>query len=303
MSPFKVLKNAFSDFGEDQCATSAAALAYYTIFALPPLLILVLQIVGKIWNPDAVRAGLETQFAGMIGQDAAKSVQDMLQSANTPAHRSTLATVLAVLVLALGATGAFGQLQASLNRAWEVRTDPKQGIMKTVLKRIFSFGMVLGIAFMLLVSLAVSAALAAFGTRLNQMLPHGISSLLVHGVAAVVSFGTITLLFAMMFKFIPDAVIDWKDVWIGSAITALLFTIGKLVISLYLGHSRPGHAFGAASALAVLLVWIYYSGMIILFGAELTQSIMERNGRHIEPAKGAVKYVEGKDQVVEKPAP
>jgi membrane protein len=152
-----------------------------------------------------------------------------------------------------------------------------------------------------LISLAISAALSAFGGALNGMLPSGISSAILQGAAFVVSFGIITLLFAMMFKFIPDAVIDWKDVWLGSAITALLFTIGKFVIGLYLGHSKPGHAFGAASALAVLLVWIYYSGLIVLFGAELTQSIMESKGRHIEPAKGAVKYVEGKDQVVEKP--
>lgn len=301
MSPFKTLKTAFSDFLEDQCTISAAALAYYTIFALPPLLILVLKIVNAIWhNPDAVSAGIQTQFAGMVGDSTAASIGDMLKSAQTPAHRSVGATILASLVLALGATGAFGQLQTSLNRAWEVKTDPKQGIMKTVVKRIFSFGMVLGIAFMLLISLMISAALTAFGGTLHNMVG-GASETIMKVVELIVSFGVITLLFAMMFKFIPDAVIDWKDVWLGAAITALLFTLGKFGIGLYLGHSKPGQAFGAAAAIAVLLVWFYYSGLIVLFGAELTQSIMESKGRHIEPSKGAVKYVEGKDQVVEKP--
>lgn len=292
MTKIQLLKSTWADFSEDECPLRAAALAYYTIFALPPLLILVLMLVGKIWDGKAAQAGLEAQFASMIGPEAAAQVGSILHSADKTTHHGALATVLAFVVLAIGATGAFGQLQAALNRAWEVRSDPRAGLMHTIVKRIFSFGMVLGIAFMLLVSLALSAALAALGGVLGHVLPDGLSDVILHAIEFVVSFGIITLLFALMFKFIPDAVIDWKDVWIGAAITALLFTVGKLVIGLYLGHSKPGQAFGAASALAVLLVWIYYSGVIVFFGAELTQQMMESRGRHIEPAKGAVRIEE-----------
>jgi membrane protein len=300
MSAWKVIKNTFSDFNEDECTLRAAALAYYTIFALAPLLIIVLLIVSTVWgNSDAVQKSLSTQFGSMLGDSAAAQIGSMVQSADrTKDAHGTVATILAFVALLIGATGAFGQLQGALNRAWEVRTDPKQGLMRTIVKRIFSFGMVLGIAFLLLVSLVVSAALSSMGGALNHMLPDGLSDVILKVIEFVVSFGIITLLFALMFKFIPDAEIGWRDVWWGGAGTAFLFTIGKFAIGFYLGHSNPGKAFGAASALAVILVWIYYSGIIVLLGAEFTQSLTEARGHHIEASKGAVKITEfGNDQI------
>jgi membrane protein len=297
MSPLSIFKTTFKDFNEDQCTLRAAALSYYTIFALPPLLILILKLVSLIWNRDDVNSALHGQFAAMIGDNAAGSLQSMFQSGESQSHRGALGSIAAFAALAFGATGAFGQLQGALNRAWEVRADPKAGLTKTILKRIFSFGMVLGVAFMLLVSLAVSAALQSFGGALTSMLPQGLGETFLHVVEFIVSFGIITLLFALMFKFIPDAEIEWRDVWTGAAVTALLFTVGKFVIGLYLGHSHPGQAYGAASALAVLLVWVYYSGIIVLLGAEFTQTLTEARGRHIVPAKGAVRLEEfGKEK-------
>jgi membrane protein len=292
MRAIEIAKTTFKDFSADECPMRAAALAYYTIFSLPPLLMLILKLVGMIWDPRAVNEALQGQFASMIGPDAATTVHDMIQSAKSPDGKGTFATIAAFAALAFGATGAFVQLQGALNRAWEVKQDPRGGFMKTLLKRLFSFGMVLGVAFLLLVSLALSAALSTLGDAFSRMLPEGFSEIVLHAVEIAVSFGVITLLFALMFKFIPDAVIEWRDVWRGAAATAVLFTLGKFAIGLYLGRSEPGEAFGAAGALAVLLVWIYYSGLILLLGAEFTQTLTESRGRHIEPSKGAVRLHE-----------
>ena len=289
MSPLKIVKTAFSDFMDDEAPLRAAALAYYTVFSLAPLLILVLMLVGKIMDPDTVRDAMSSQFAHMMGPDAGKQIGEMVSSGRNADSKGAFAKILAFAALVFGATGAFGQLQGALNRVWEVRTDPKQGFAKTIAKRIFSFGMVLGIAFLLLVSLAVSAALASFGGAMSRMLPGEFSQMLLRVLGIGVSFAVITLLFSLMFKFIPDAEIEWRDVWVGGAVTAFLFTLGKFLIGLYLSKSDPGRAFGAASALAILLVWIYYSGLIVLLGAEFTQTLTEANGRHIEPSRGAVR--------------
>jgi membrane protein len=294
MSAWKVIKNTYSDFSQDDCTLRAAAIAYYTIFALIPLLILVLMLVSIVWDPNKARDALTGQFGTMLGDtSAARQLGEMIRSANKTANTNgTVATIVAFVGLLIGATGAFGHLQAALNRAWEVKTDPKQGLMKTILKRIFSFGMVLGIAFLMLVSLVISAALTAMSGALDHMLPDGLSTVILKTVTIIVSFGVITLLFALMFKFSPDAEIEWRDVWAGAAGTALLFTVGKFLIGLYLGKSHPGRSFGAASAFAVILIWTYYSGIIVLLGAELTQSMTVARGRHIAPSEGAIKLTE-----------
>ena len=183
-----------------------------------------------------------------------------------------LATLLGVAALLVGATGAFLQLQASLNKAWEVKPDPKQGgIKQFIRKRLFSFGMILVIAFLLLVSLVVSALISALGHMLQSLLPGGVSEVLLYLVDLVVSLAVITSVFATMFKVLPDAEIAWKDVWPGAVVTAVLFVLGKFLIGFYLGRSNPGEAFGAAGALALILAWIYYSSLILLFGAEFTE--------------------------------
>ena len=200
----------------------------------------------------------------------------------------------------LGASGAFGQLQAALNRAWEVAPDPEQGGLKAfLLKRVFSFGMILSVAFLLLVSLVLSAALSAFGGALAGMLPEGVSATLLQVLNQVVSFAVIAGLFAAIFKVLPDATVAWRDVWVGAAVTAVLFVVGKFVIGYYLGRSNPGEAFGAAGSLAVMFVWIYYSSMILLLGAEFTQAWAEARGSGIAPERGAVRVVQEKKQVRE----
>ncbi len=218
---------------------------------------------------------------------ATEQIRTILQQAHAPGSSAWLPTVLSIIALILGATGAFGQLQAALNRAWEVAPDPQQGGLKAfLLKRVFSFGMILSVAFLLLVSLVLSAALSAFGDALGGMLPEGLSATLLQVLNQVVSFAVIAVLFAAIFKVLPDASVAWRDVWVGAAVTAFLFVVGKFLIGFYLGRSNPGEAFGAAGSLAVMLVWIYYSSMILLFGAEFTQAWAEQRGGGIAPERG-----------------
>jgi membrane protein len=295
---FAILKESASDFMSDECPRIAAALAYYTIFSLPPLLILLVLLAGSIWDPATVEEALRTQFAGMIGDDAADQIRTMIQSANQPGG-GVISTILGLGALAFGATGAFIQLQSALNRAWEVEPDPSQGGLRNfVVKRMFSFGMLLGIAFLVAVSLALSAMLAAFGGMLGGALG-GASELVLQALNFAVSFLVLAALFAAIFRFLPDARIAWRDVWVGALATSLFFVIGKFAIGVYLGRSDPGQAFGAAGSLAVLLVWIYYAAIVVLFGAEFTQTWAERRGSGIEPEEGAVRVVETTRQVDE----
>ena len=280
-----ILKRAFRDFNDDECPVRAAALAYYTVFALPPLLVLLLMLAGALWDPQDVQRAMESQFASLVGEDGASAIHGMIESADKPGSGGFLATVLSIGLLVFGATGALMQLQGALNRAWEVRPDPKQGgIRAFVMKRLLSLGMILGIAFLLIVSLALSALITAFGEMLTFIPEPALLA-----VNFVLSLVVLTVLFAAMFKVLPDAKIGWRDVWVGAGVTATLFVAGKFALGLYLGRSAPGDAFGAASALAVILVWVYYAGMILLFGAEFTQAWAQHGGRRIEPEEGAVR--------------
>ena len=300
-----LVTDSAKEFVEDDCPTQAAALSYYTIFSLPPLLVLILMILGKLVDPQDIRGQLETQIGTLMGPSAAEQIRTILQEAHGPGSGALLSTVLSIIALILGASGAFGQLQASLNRAWEVAPDPEQGGLKAfLLKRVFSFGMILSVAFLLLVSLVVSATLSAFGSALGGMLPEGVSATLLQVLNQVVSLAAVTVLFAAIFKVLPDARVALRDVWVGAAVTAVLFVLGKFLIGFYLGRSNPGEAFGAAGSLALMLVWIYYSSMILLFGAEFTQAWAEARGGGIAPERGAVRVVQEKKQVREgQPAP
>jgi membrane protein len=286
---FSIVRESWKDFGDDDCPRMAAALAYYTVFALPPLLILILMIVGSFVSRDSVQSALSGQVGAMIGSDGARTVETMITQSKQPGSGGALGAILGIGALVLGATGAFLNLQAALDRAWEVKPDPKAGgIRNFILKRVLSLGMVLGVAFLLLVSLALSAALTAIGGAIGALIP-GSSPVVVGILQTVISLGVITLLFAAIFKVLPDAVIGWRDVWVGALVTGVLFEVGKWAIGLYLGHSNPGKAYGAAGSLAVILVWIYYSAMIVLFGAEFTQTWATRRGAGIEPEPGAVR--------------
>jgi membrane protein len=268
------LKNTFKDFMRDKAPMRAAALSYYTAFALPPLLILITMIAGAVWSPDQVARALEQQFSGMIGAEGASTVRNMVASGER--SNGTLGTVLGFAGLIFGATGALISLQDALNAVWNVKVDPKSGGIKGfLLKRLLSLGMILGLGFLLVVSLAASAALAALSSMIGN------EGVVMQVIGTGVSLAILSFIFAAIYKYLPDADVTWGDVWIGGVVTAVLLEVGKLALGLYLGAKTPGTAFGAASALAVILVWIYYSAMLVLLGAEFTQQYAARRGHVI----------------------
>jgi membrane protein len=286
-----VIKRSGKEFFSDEGPRYAAALSYYTVFALGPLLALLLLLAGVIWDPEDVRGALEFQIRDLIGPEASREVLAMVAHRDPTGGEGPIATIAGLGILIFGATGAFLQLQDALNRAWNVEPDPaKGGIKNFIMKRIFSFGLILGIVFLLVVSLAVTAVVSALSERLTGGLPEPVMLTLNFFFA----FAVITVLFAAMYKVLPDARIGWRDVWVGAIGTAVFFVLGKFLIGLYIGRSDPGSAFGAAGTLAVILIWIYYASHIVLFGAEFTQAWTEKFGGGIRPEKGAAKTVERK---------
>jgi membrane protein len=291
-----LFKETFAGFNNDEATWKAAALSYYTVFALPPLLVLLLEVASAVWDPSQVRHMLTGQFETMMGADVAGQIQTMITSAQSKVGGSGIRLVLSIGGLVFGATGAFMSLQSALNSAWEVAPDPKSGGVKAfVTKRVLSLGMVLLIAFLLLVSLVLTSALSAA----SGVLFGGFAATMANVLNFVLSFAAITLLFAAMYKVLPDAKVEWRDVWVGAIATGVLFEVGKYAIGLYIGKSNPGSAFGAAGSLAVLLVWIYYASVIVLLGAEFTQAWAKQHGRTIEPEEGAVRVIEKKVPVSE----
>jgi membrane protein len=280
------LKDTVAEIGDDDVPSLAAAIAYSTVFALPPLLVTIVAIAGALAGPEAVQEAITGEVGGLAGAAAAQAIQGMIQNASDIGE-SIGTKVAGLLVLLVGASGAFGQLQKSLNRAWDVKME-RGGIRKLLVKRVLSFGMVVTVAFLLLVSLAVTATLAALSDRIGGALPGGDSTVVWQAVNFAVSFGVVTLLFAAMFAVLPDAKVPWRYVWMGAVFTALLFTIGKWAIGLYIGKSDPGSAFGAAGSLALILIWIYYSSLIVLAGAEFTQVWARHHGARVVPEEGAV---------------
>lgn len=284
-----LFKRALKDFVDDDCPSLAAGLAYYTVFALPAVLFLLLTVIGVIFDPRTVQEQLVEQFGGMLGSKAGAQIETMVQSASTRTEGGGLRVMASVAMLIFGASGAFMQLQKALNRTWEVKPDPRQGGVKNfIVKRILSFGLLLTVAFLMIVSLAVSALLTAFGDYLGNMLG-GLSDVVLQVMQLVLSFLVLAVLFAIIFKFLPDAEVTWRDTRLGALVTAALFTLGKFAIGFYLGRSDPGSAFGAAGALAIILIWVYYTSMIVLLGAEFTQVWAMSRGESIRPEKGAVR--------------
>jgi membrane protein len=281
-----------NDFFEHRGPGHAAALSFYTFFSLPPLLLLLMVILGLFVEPQEIRGALDAQVRSLVGAAGAEQVMGVLEEvAGDDEGRGSL-SVFGALGLAFGATAAFAQLQGALNQVWSVAPDPERGTLRNFLvKRVFSFGLVLSVAFLLLVSLALSAGIAVFGTAISSLLPGGWSEPLLVAIDLAISFATAWLLFATMFQVIPDARVAWSDVWAGSAATAILFVGGKAAIGYWLGATDPGHAYGAAGSLAMLLLWVYYSAMILLLGAEATRVWEQRYGRGVRPATGAVEVI------------
>jgi membrane protein len=282
---WKLVKETFEEWDRDKASRLAAALAYYTAFSLAPILVISIGIAGMVLGERAAQGEIVAQLEGLVGTKGARLIEEMIAASRKPSH-GVAATAVGFAVLLFGATGAFGQLQDSLNTIWEVKPRPGRGWRGIVRDRLFSLTMVLGTGFLLLVSLVLSAALAGVGAYLNDFLL--LPEPLLHVLNLVLSLVLVTLLFALIFKVVPDAKIAWRDVWIGAGITALLFSLGKFLIGLYLGKSTIASSFGAAASLAILLIWIYYSAQILFIGAEFTQVYATRFGSRIRPARGAV---------------
>jgi membrane protein len=280
-----ILKETATDWNEDEAPRLAASLAYYTIMSLAPLVVIAMSVIGLIFDEDAARGHIASQLVGIVGEQAAKAIQGIVQNARTPSA-GIVSSTIGIGVLLAGASGVFGELQSSLNTIWDVAPKPGRGIWGLVKARFLSFTMVLGVAFMLLVSLLLSAALAATGYFLESVLPGGEATWQI--VTSVISLGMVTLLFALIFKVIPDVRIEWRDVWVGAIGTALLFTMGKLLLGLYLGKSTVSSSYGAAGSLVVLVLWVNYSAQILFFGAEFTQVHARHRGRELRPTKDAV---------------
>ena len=284
---WELLRETFSEWQQDKASRLAAALSYYTIFSLPPLLLIAVAVAGFFLGRQAVRQELLEQISSVMGEAGAQAVGVMLDGAGWDTGASTLATIVGVATLLFGATGAFAQLQEALNTIWDVTPKPDIGLWGTVRSRLLSFSMVLVVAFLLLIALALSTALTAAGTYLETLLPGLV--VLARILDLVLSFAVIALLFAAMYKVLPDVEIAWGDVWIGAAATAFLFTLGKYLLGLYLGRSGASSAYGAAGALILILLWIYYSAQILFLGAEFTQVYARRYGSRIVPAEHAVR--------------
>jgi membrane protein len=285
-----LLKLSYEGWKKDQASRLSAALAYYTIFSLAPMLVIVIAITGLIWEAGAVRGQILHQIQGLVGAQGAQFIDNLISRTGTPG-KDVLATIIGIITLLVGALGVFNELHNSLNTIWDVKEEKAknflQGLKMMVIDRLLSFTMILGIGFLLMVSLVISAGLTAVQNRIGNLLPF--SDVILQLLNLAISIAVITILFAMMFKFLPDAEIAWGDVWLGAFFTAVLFSIGKTVIGVYLGSSSVASAFGAAGSLIVLLLWIYYSAQILFFGAEFTQAYANQLGSKIVAEAEAAK--------------
>ena len=285
VAAWKLLKDTFSGWREDGVSQHAAALAYYTVFSLAPLLVIAVAVAGLAFGQEAAQGEIVGALGGMLGHDAASAIEEMVAAARKPSS-GIIAGVAGVAALVFGATGVFAQLQESLDAIWEVKPKPDRGFKGLLKARFLSFTMVLGIGFLLLVSLAVTAALSALGDWMGSSLP--VPELAMQAINVVLGLAVTTGLFAAIYKVLPDVEIGWRDVWVGAAVTSLLFTLGRLAIGVYLGKSGVSSAYGAAGSFAVILIWVYYSSQILFFGAEFTRVWAETYGSHILPDENAV---------------
>jgi membrane protein len=286
---FQLIKSAAREWSEDKASRLAAALAYYAAISLAPLIIIFTGITGWAFGRAAAANQIVGQIEGLVGHKSAQVIQNIIAQANKPAS-GIVSSVVGTVILLAGASGVFGALQDGLNTIWEVAPKPGRGVPRIIKDRFLSLTMVLGVGFLLLTSLIISAGLAVLGKYIAGILP--LSWLALEILNLLVSFAVVATLFALIFKVLPDVEIAWSNVWIGACITSLLFTIGKFLIGLYLGRGTVGTAYGAAGSLVVILIWIYYSAQILFFGAELTKVYANRFGSHIKPAADAVPATE-----------
>jgi membrane protein len=273
---------AFKEWKADNTSMLGAALAYYTVFSLAPLLLMAIAIAGMVFGEEAARSQISGQIASLTGPNAAKGIEEMIQTSGESKAGGILASVIGVATLLVGASGVFGQLQAAMNLIWDVEPPPKGGLWKLVKDRFLSITMVIGSCFLLLVSLLASAVIAAVTDQLDDV----VGGFFLRIADLVLSLGIITVLFAAVFKLTPNKFISWRDCWLGAFATSVLFWLGKTLIGLYIGRSAMGSSYGAAGAILIILLWVYYSAQILFFGAELTKAVAERRRSRQEQASG-----------------
>jgi len=284
MNPKKlwlVLKGAFAEFSEDNVLRLSAALSYYSIFSIGPLLVIVVGLAGIAFGHEHVRHQIEGQLQSMLGPNSARTIESMMSAQKYGS--SLITTIIGIAALLIGAGGVFGQLQDALNTIWEVKAKPGTGIWRFIRNRFLSFTIVLGTGFLLLVSMTLTTFLTAVAGTIGEMLPF--SEVLIHLLNFIVSFGVVTLLFAMIFKYLPDVKIPFRKVWVGAIGTALLFTIGKYLLSLYLGRASTSSPYGAAGSVIIILMWVYCASVILFFGAEFTQVYAKQTGTKVVPGE------------------
>lgn len=289
-STFELLREAFNDFREDKSPRLAAAIAYYSAFAIAPLLLLTIAIAGIFFGDKAIQGQLGAQLDNVIGPEGAGAIQEILKNARLEGDGG-LATLISIAMLIVAATGLFGQLQDALNTVWEVAPKPGRGLVRTIRTRLTGFLLILGAGALLLLSIVASAAVTFMNQHMGGFIPG--SEILSQALQLGISLALVTLVFALIFRVLPDVDVRWRDVWMGAIITAILFTIGKQLLGLYLARSSVTSAYGAAGSLAVILLWVYYSAQILLFGAEFTQVYARRHGNVINPSRDAIPLTEG----------
>lgn len=281
-----LLKDTFTQWLEREPFRGSAVIAFYTIFSLPGLLVIIINITGYFYGEEAVTNRISAEVGEMIGSQTAQDVEAIIASAGQN-DDSTMASLVGIATMIFGATGVFYQLQQTLNLIWEVKPQPKQKIVKLVMDRIFSFGLILAVGFLLLVSLALSAILSVLSEWVSYYFS-GAFNFLFRILDFSLSLAVITFLFGAIFKFLPDAEVRWKDVWVGALVTAILFVIAKIALGLYFANSNPASPYGAAGTIILIMLWVSYAGLILLFGAEFTRIYANRYGETIRPAEYAI---------------
>lgn len=283
---WEVLKKSGKGFSDHKIMKKSASLAFYTIFSLGPLLIVIVYVASIFFKEEAVEGKLFSQVQDFVGPNAALQIQSVIENAAVSAD-STFAAIIGVITLLVGATTMFGDMQDSINEIWSLKPNPKSGWIKIIINRLLSFGVVASLGFLLLVSLSISALITSFNTQLQNQFP-SLSVPFIYIGNLVISFIIITILFLIIFKVLPDAKIKWKDVLAGAIATSILFMVGKFGISYYLGTSKLGTTYGAAGSLVILLLWVYYSSVILYFGAEFTKAFAVKYGSSISPNSYAI---------------
>ena len=280
------LKDAFTAFNDDNALKLSASLSYYTVFSLSPMLIIIISLCGLFFGEEAVRGQIDEQIRGLVGQQAAVQIQDLIKKAELT-DQSGFAAVIGLVTLFIGATGVFAEIQDSINYIWSLKAKPKQSWLKYITNRFLSFSLIVSVGFLLLVSLAINAALGALNGYLERFFSEG-TVVLFYVLNQVLVFAVISSLFAIIFKVLPDGYLRWKDAYFGAAFTAILFMVGKFAIGAYLANSGVANTYGAAGSVILILLWVYYTSAILYFGAEFTKVYAQRFGKKITPKPHAV---------------